>query len=212
MSGVDGDRLKDALSLAAKSVPESSPDVDTDSSLVLLRRAQGGDSGALEALGERYLPRLRHWARGRLPVYARDLIDTEDLVQDAFARTLARLDRVAPPRSEAVFAYFRQAILNRIRDEIRRPHIMDALAEDSRSEKAASGPSPMEEVIGHEVVDRFEAGLAQLSAADRDCIMARIELGLSYQDIADLLAKPSPDAARVAVGRALARLARKMAR
>lgn len=180
------------------------------SSQYLLRRAQGGDSRALELLANRYLPRLRLWARGRLPAYARDLINTEDLVQDAFVRTLARLDQVAPPRNEAVFAYFRHAILNRIRDEIRRPHRIDPLSKHP-VEKPDSAPSPIEEVIGRETMERFEAALSQLSAADRDCIMARIELNLSYQDIADLLGKPSPDAARVAVGRALARLAKKMA-
>jgi len=183
---------------------------DNDSSQYLLRRAQGGDSHALEVLALRYLPRLRLWARGRLPAYARDLVDTEDLVQDAFMRTIARLDHVAPPRNEAVFAYFRQSIMNRIRDEIRRPHRIDPLSKHPL-DKPHPGPSPIEEVIGRETVDRFEAAFSQLSAADRDCIMARIELSLSYQDIADLIGKPSPDAARVAVGRALARLAKKMA-
>lgn len=181
-----------------------------ESSQYLLRRAQEGNSRALELLALRFLPRLRLWARGRLPVYARDLVDTEDLVQDAFMRTLARLDQVAPPRNEAVFAYFRHAILNRIRDEIRRPHRIDPLFKHP-VEKPDSGPSPIDEVIGRETMERFEAALAQLNDADRDCIMARIELNLSYQDISDLLGKPSADAARVAVGRALARLAKKMA-
>jgi DNA-directed RNA polymerase specialized sigma24 family protein len=66
-------------------------------------------------------------------------------------------------------------------------------------------------VIGREAMERFESALAELSPGDRDCIMARIELNLSYQDIAELLSKPSADAARVAVARALARLAKKMA-
>lgn len=183
---------------------------DQKSSQYLLRLAQQGDSGALDLLALRYVPRLRLWARGRLPAYARDLIDTEDLVQDAFMRTLARLEYVAPARNEAVFAYFRQAILNRIRDEIRRPHRIDPLDKHPR-EKPASGPSPIDEVIGREAMERFESALAELSPGDRDCIMARIELNLSYQDIAELLGKPSADAARVAVARALARLAKKMA-
>jgi RNA polymerase sigma-70 factor (ECF subfamily) len=145
-----------------------------------------------------------------LPAYARDLIDTEDLVQDAFTRTLARLGDVIASRNEAIFAYFRQAILNRIRDEIRRPHRIDPLFKHP-VEQPALGPSPLEEVIGQETMARFDAAFSQLSPGDRDCIMARIELNLTYEDISDHLGKPSPDAARVAVGRALARLARKMA-
>jgi len=42
-------------------------------------------------------------------------------------------------------------------------------------------------------------------------VVARLELGCSYQEIADLLAKPTPDAARMVVGRALTKLARLMA-
>jgi RNA polymerase sigma-70 factor (ECF subfamily) len=138
------------------------------------------------------------------------MIDTEDLVQDAFARTLARLDQVSPQHNAAVFAYFRQAVLNRIRDAIRRPHRMDPLTTRGL-ENADIGSSPIEQVIGRETIERFEAGFAKLSPADRDAIMARIELGLSYQDIADLLGKPTAGAARAAVGRALARLAERMA-
>ena len=55
---------------------------DTESSLALLERARAGDRQALETLTARYLPRLRRWASGRLPRWARDLADTEDLVQE----------------------------------------------------------------------------------------------------------------------------------
>jgi RNA polymerase sigma-70 factor (ECF subfamily) len=47
----------------------------------LLSRAKGGDRAALGALMERYRPRLVRWASGRLPAYARSLLDTNDLVQ-----------------------------------------------------------------------------------------------------------------------------------
>ena len=59
---------------------------------VLLDRARAGDNQALDRLFERYLPRLQRWARGRLPVWARDLADTHDLVQDTLLRTFKRID------------------------------------------------------------------------------------------------------------------------
>ena len=37
-----------------------------------------------------------------------------------------------------------------------------------------------------------------------------MEMGLSYQEIAEALGKPTPEAARMAVSRALMRLAREM--
>ena len=41
-------------------------------------------------------------------------------------------------------------------------------------------------------------------------MVSRVELGLSYAEIADLLEKPSANAARMAVVRALVRLAAEM--
>ena len=57
-------------------------------SLVLLERAQQGDAAALDELCRRYIPRLENWAAGRLPLHARDLHDTADLVQEAMVRRL----------------------------------------------------------------------------------------------------------------------------
>jgi hypothetical protein len=59
------------------------------STLTLLTRARDGDRSALEELFGRHLSSLRRWARGRLPLWARDLGDTQDLVQES-ARALER--------------------------------------------------------------------------------------------------------------------------
>ena len=58
---------------------------DPESSVELLERARAGDSDALDRLLGRYLPRLRRWASGRLPRRARDLSDTDDLVQERYS-------------------------------------------------------------------------------------------------------------------------------
>ena len=62
------------------------PPDDAHSSLCLLQQAQAGDQDALNRLVARYLPRLKRWAAGRLPVWARDLSDTQDLVQETLVR------------------------------------------------------------------------------------------------------------------------------
>src|SRR5262245_54379882 len=64
----------------------------TTSTLELLQRIRGGDSRALDILMERHAVPLRRWASGRLPRWARTLVDTDDLVQDVLVRTLGRLD------------------------------------------------------------------------------------------------------------------------
>jgi RNA polymerase sigma factor (sigma-70 family) len=182
---------------------------DLESSLTLLARAQAGDADALDTLIARYLPRLQRWASGRLPDWARDLAETQDLVQETVAQTFKRIDRFEVRGEGALQAYLRQALLNRIRSEIRRVGRRPAPVElDSRAEDPA--PSPLERAIGGEAVDRYEQALARLRPEEREAIVARIELGMTYPELAEALGKPTPNAARMAVERALLRLANEM--
>lgn len=177
----------------------------------LLRRARKGDRDAVDTLIARYLPRLRRWAKGRLPIWARDIADTDDIVQEAVLRTFGRIDEFEPQGEGALQAYLRQAILNRIRDELRRVgYRAPSVALDSHLPDP--GTSPFEYAVGREMAERYEAALASLSADDREAIVARVELGGSYNEVAVTLGKPTADAARMAVGRALLRLAEAMGR
>jgi RNA polymerase sigma-70 factor (ECF subfamily) len=176
----------------------------------LLERAQNGDQAALETLVARYRPRLVRWASGRLPHWARDIADTQDLVQETLFQTFRRIESFEWRGEGALQAYLRHAILNRIREELRRvkrkPPKVDL---DSQAEN--DGWSPLEHAIGREALERYERALAELDAEDREVIVARVELGYTNPEIAELLKKPSANAARMALERALVRLAKKMA-
>ena len=182
---------------------------ETPSSLTLLERAQAGDPAALDSLIARYLPRLQRWASGRLPRWARDMADTQDLVQETLFQTFKRIERFEPRGEGALLAYLRQAILNRVREELRRAKRRPPRSElDSEAEDNAR--SPLEEAIGQEALERYERALAMLRREDRELVVARIELGYTNQEIAELLDKPTPNAARMAVERAVVRLAKEM--
>ena len=163
----------------------------------------------MEAVWTRYLPRLRRWARGRLPLRARDLVDTDDLVQRTVLDTLGRLGSFEPRWAGAFHAYLRQALLNRIRDEARRVSRRPA-AESLEDELPDAGPSPLEMTVGRETLARYEAALEGLEPEEREAVVARVELGLSWPELAQALGRPSPDAARMTVTRALSRIARKL--
>src|SRR6476469_1106727 len=179
------------------------------SSLTLLERARAGDREALESLIARYLPRLQRWASGRLPRWARDMAETQDLVQEALFQTYKRIERFESRGAGALHAYLRQAILNRIREELRRTKRRPPTTElDSAAEDC--GRSPLEEAIGRESIERYERALARLRSEDRELVIARIELGYTNREIAKLLDKPTPNAARMAVERAIIRLAKEM--
>ena len=183
--------------------PPSLPTLD------LVRGAQRGEEPALEQLYARYLPRLRWWARGRLPAYARDGLDTEDLVQEAMMRTLRHLEGFDPQRAGCFQAYTRQAVLNAIRDHVRRarPRVP---AEQALERHPARGLSPLEELIGNDGLARYERALAELPPQDQELIVGRLELNCGFAELAAMTGKNSPDAARVATKRALVRLAEGM--
>jgi RNA polymerase sigma-70 factor (ECF subfamily) len=185
-----------------------SDDQESDSTLDVLERAQGGDELAAKILIERALPSVRRWARGRLPGYARSDADTEDVVQDAFLRTLRRIKRFQHRTVGGLQAYLRQAVVNRVRDLIRgskRRGTADAVEPEPRDWK----PSPLEAAIMREQLDHFLDALRKLRPADRQVIVWRIELGYTADEIATKLGK-SKAAAGMTVSRAMARLAKEM--
>ena len=180
--------------------PKPEP-IELTSTFELLERFKQGDNDAVSLLVERSLPPLKRWARGRLPQWARGTADTQDLVQDAVIRALPRLKAFEARHPGALQAYLRQAITNHIRDEIRRVNARPAT--ELRDSHPDISPSPLEEAIGREGVERYEAALKELRPAEREAIIARIELQQSYEEVAIALGKPSADAARMAVTRAL---------
>jgi len=182
-----------------------------DTTFDLVERAKSGDDEALNRLFARYLPSLRRWASGRLPRWSRDLMDTDDLVQETVVRAVKRIDRFESRHEGALQAYLRQAVINRIRDEVRRAKRSPAPSELDEN-AAAKDASPLEAAIGEQALERYEAALSRLRPEEREAIIARVEMDGSYADVAAALGKPSPDAARMAVSRALLRLAQEMSR
>jgi RNA polymerase sigma-70 factor, ECF subfamily len=184
-------------------------DAPMASTLELLDRVKQGDKQALDLLVERSLPPLERWARGRLPRWARGLAETQDLVQDAVIGALPRLSTFEAHQPGALQAYLRQAVTNRIQDEIRKVQERTTPAELHESSPDPDA-SPLEQAVGREGLERYDAALARLRPADREAIIARLELQQSYEEVALALGKPSAAAARMAVTRAVKALVRAM--
>jgi RNA polymerase sigma-70 factor (ECF subfamily) len=180
-----------------------------DETRLLLDRARNGDEQAMERLFERYLPRLQRWARGRLPSWARDLADTHDLVQDTLLRTFKKIDGFEYRGEGALQAYLRQALMNRVREELRRRSRRPDHTELDE-EQVDSAASPLEHAIGRQRIEAYEHALGRLKDEERELLIGRLELGLTYEELASLQDRPSSDAARKATERALARLIEEM--
>jgi len=195
------------------SIPESrvksADDGPSDATIELLTRLRAGDEQALNQLIARYIPELTRWATGRLPRWARHAVETDDLVQETLIQVFRKMDSFEYRGEGALLAYLRQAVLNRVRNQIRWADRRPKTA-DLDDEINDDGASPLEAAIGAEAVEWYEAALERLKPEDREAVIARLELGLTYPELAQALGRPSPDAARMAVARAMVRLTEEM--
>jgi len=189
--------------------PPPDPPPEDERTIDLLHRLQDGDAHALDRLLRKNLAPLQRWASGRLPRGARDLRDTEDLVQETILHALPRLADFEYRGEGAVQAYLRSALLNRIRNEFKRAG-RRPLLETADSRLGGEGPTPLDAAIGRDAVEDYENALSSLDELDRQLVILRLELHYEYQAIADATGKPSADAARMATGRAILRLASRM--
>jgi len=180
-----------------------------ESTTLLLRRIWQGDSRARERLVAYYLPILKRLAHGRLPASARGLVGTDDLVSITLEKAIRHIDTFEPRREGAFLAYLRQILLNEIRSQVRHAKVRP-IAGELEDDLPADGVSPLEELVGRELMERYESALQKLTPEQREAVILRMEMGRSHQEVADALGAPSPDAARMIVARALARLAEEL--
>ena len=173
----------------------------------LLARAREGSRSAVDALFARYGSWLRRWARGRLPAWARGAVTTSDLVQDTLHHTFARLGGFKSKQTRALRIYLRRAIENRIRDELRQvTRRRDITVATEPVVPSDAGAPQHRQLLDHESWRRYLDGLERLPARDRRLIVGRTELGYSFRQLAVVERLSSPDAARMALQRALLRL------
>ena len=178
----------------------------------LLERVRQGSHRAAEVLFERYGAWLRRWTRGRLPRRVRGSVDTSDIVQQALGYTFTRLDWFESKRGSAMRAYLRRVAENRIRDELRRAtRRRDAIAPEQAVRASEDGAPQLRQLVKGDAWRRYLDGLRRMRPRDRRLVVGRVELGYNYRQLALLERLPSPDAARMALRRALVQLGALMA-
>jgi RNA polymerase sigma factor (sigma-70 family) len=140
---------------------------------------------------------------------ARGALDTDDIVQNVAMHVVKRLEQFEPRHVGAMQGYLHQAVINRIRDEMRsigrHPPLIE-LPDDAPSDRA----SPLESAIEAETYDRYREALTHFSPKIRRLVVARVEMQWSFAEIAHRFDFPSIEAARMAVSRALRRLAKQL--
>jgi RNA polymerase sigma-70 factor (ECF subfamily) len=151
--------------------------------VVLAVRAKDGDRLALEALVERHAPRVR-----RLTAYLLDdPQDAEDAAQEALAKVLTRIDQF---RGEARFAtWLHSLVTNTCRDLGERQRRRRHQPLEAAPEQAAAG-GPHDLACQREQRATLARGMDGLSDDQRQVMVMKDVLSLSYEEIADALEMP----------------------
>ena len=92
-------------------------------------------------------------------------------VQDALLQTLKHLDGFESRHPGALQAYLRQAVMNRLRDHLRRvaraPGRVDL-------DEVLAGQSPIEQAVGPDTMAAYEQALTRLKPEEREAVVGRI--------------------------------------
>lgn len=184
-------------------------DLESLPTVSLLGRARAGDGRARNLLLRRHRPALVRWVHGRLPLRTRDDQDTEDIVQRTFVRALDPMERIELGHEGAFLAYMITIARNLMRDDQRkvqrRPRRIEL--EDVHAD---AGPTPLDLAIERDDLEHYEAAMLGLPEDFCVAIRLRLELNYGYDEMARAMDRPTGNAARLLLQRAVKRLAREM--
>ena len=154
------------------------------SDLALVNRARNGDGGALEALVERYSPRVNRLAAQLVG----DFEDARDAAQESLVKLCTRLRQF---RGDAQFAtWLHRLVVNTCRDVQARKLARPAEPLDLEDEPAGEDSDPSRVTMLHDLRRDLAEALSRLSADQRAVVVLRDAFDFSYEDIARLARMP----------------------
>ena len=179
----------------------------------MLLLARNGDEQARCDIVQRYREPLARFLRKRLASSLRGVEETADFVQETLSAAVRQLDRFEYRGMDSFWGYLRRIGLNLIGQASRRhaPPVAAGRALRTVPVLVAHEPPPLQEMMHAELQLALEDALQHLPGAQRAAVLLRVEIQRPYKVIARECGYPSADAARMAVRRALARLAKGLA-
>jgi RNA polymerase sigma-70 factor, ECF subfamily len=179
--------------------------------LALLGRVRRGDAIAVHEFYREVEPFLRGLTRRLLDPRLRRQVDSVDVTQSVIRRVLASPMTSRLEGETRILGWLAAIVRNRIRTLSRRTTGPGGAAWQTYEEVAASGSAardPAAQAADLEEVHRLRAALESLPEAERTAIVLHDFEDLPFEGVAQLLDRPSADAARKLHARALERLRR----
>jgi RNA polymerase sigma-70 factor (ECF subfamily) len=143
----------------------------------LIQSAQGGDREAFAVLVERYWDRLFRW----LYNLTHNQHTAEDLTQDTFLKALSHLDsfQVGGNFRAWLFRIAHNSCINHAKACRTRLPLPETLPDDDEG--------PLEQVQSREAMQALARAVGRLPAEFRAAFLLRVEEGLSFRQIAEVL-------------------------
>jgi RNA polymerase sigma-70 factor (ECF subfamily) len=162
--------------------------VTEPSDLELIRQWRAGDGKAATKLVERHATGLARFVAGE-----GESDGIEDVVQDTFVRAFGAIDRFRGDSAFRtwLFTIARRLILDRRRSE-RRSRVTATIQEGD----AVTTFDALDSMVADESMKRVRRAVARLSQKQKEVFTLRLEQGLSYKEIAELVGS-TEGAARV---------------
>ena len=178
-----------------------------DSFESLLRRAQSGEQWAFSELYEKFRPRVAKF----LFSATGDYWLTDELSNDTFMRAHGALGNLQQSQESSFLSFLFRIAANLLCDHHRRKHVPTTdMADDYWGDVPEAGEPqshlPEEELEGQERSQMLRKGMAELPPEQATLISLSHFDELRAEQIAEILGKPSAQAVRAALHRAMQNL------
>lgn len=158
----------------------------------LVKRVQAGDRSAFDVLVRRYQSRIQHLI-GR---YVYDSFEAQDVAQEAFIKAFRAIRKFRG--DSAFYTWMYRIAINTAKNHLvaqgRRPPGSDIDAGDAEQfdtdTRLRHRDTPEHELLKHEIRKTVEKAVADLPEDLRTAITLREVEGLSYEEIAQVMACP----------------------
>lgn len=176
-----GEALTLSLDLRRISIvmPPGDPTLQDATDTELIARWQRGDERAATSLVERHAT-----AVGRYVSSLGLRAGVEDVVQDAFVRAFGSLESF---RGESAFRTWLFTIARRLVADLRRSRKRGREDTEVQEGDAATEFDALDDVIAGESQRRMQQALTRLTPTQREVFVLRVNDGMSYKEIADVV-------------------------
>ncbi|MCA8969295.1 MAG: sigma-70 family RNA polymerase sigma factor [Planctomycetes bacterium] len=188
------------------------PPTSAPLTLQLLQRIRAGDVGAREELFAGAVPPLLTYVRVRLGPRLASKVEPIDVVQDALAAALPKIDEFEPHGRGAFVAWLCRIAERQIHDlhdhfSAKKRDANRVVSEwsDIATRLCAAGTNPLSAAARNDERIRLEAALLELESGERDVILAIYFEGRSLREFAELEGVALTSLHRM-LGRAIAKL------